>query len=261
MLKKEEENIGEIRQIIIISDGKSNIGVSPIDAAKQAYKLGIVVSTIGIIGQNGDGDEKDIEELEGIAKAGGGLCEYTHLEELGMTVQVMTQKTAQKTIEQIVSRQLKSIIGVDMNNLEPKSRFKIVDFIENYGDSINLKCAVVLDASGSMGSKLDTAKRSLIDLLQNLNSRKGESKIAVIKYPGNYEETASVVCSFTDSTELLQNRLSTIGAGGGTPTGPAIEKACLLIMENMKVGQEEDDSLVKKTDLQDGSEIIENYYV
>ena len=258
---KEEENIGEIRQIIIITDGKSNIGISPIEAAKQVNKLGIVVSTIGIIGQNGDGDERDIEELEGIAKAGGGLCEYTHLEDLGMTVQIMTQKTAQRTIEQIVSRQLKSIIGVDMNNLEPKSRFKIVDFIENFGDSINLECAVVLDSSGSMGSKLDTAKKSLIELLQNLNSRRGESKIAVIKYPGNKEEAASVVCSFTDSIELLQNRLSTLRAGGGTPTGPAIEKACQLIMESKEDKQEEDNSFVQKTDLKDADEIIDNYYV
>lgn len=258
---KEDENIGEIRQIIIITDGKSNIGISPLEAAKQASKLGIVVSTIGIIGQNGDGDERDIEELEGIAKAGGGLCEYTHLEELGMTIQVMTQKTAQKTIEQIVSKQLKSIIGVDMNNLEPKSRFKIVDFIENFGDSINLKCAVVLDSSGSMSSKMDTAKRSLIDLLQNLRSRRGESKIAVIKYPGIKDEPASVVCGFTDSPEILQSKLNSIRAGGGTPTGPAIEKACMLIMNSKYEQQSEKDSFVEKTDLQSGSEIIENYYV
>jgi Ca-activated chloride channel family protein len=258
---KEEENIGEIRQIIIITDGKSNIGISPIEAAKQANKLGIVVSTIGIVGQDGDGEERDIEELEGIAKAGGGLCEYTHLEDLGMTVQVMTQKTAQRTIEQIVSRQLKTIIGVDINNLEPKSRYKIVDFIENFGDSINLKCAVVLDTSGSMGSKLETAKRSLMELLQNLNARRGESKIAVVKYPGYKEEAASVVCSFTDSAELLQNRLNTMRAGGGTPTGPAIERACQLIMESKTDIKEEDNSYIQKSDLQSGSEIIENYYV
>ncbi|MDF2592510.1 MAG: hypothetical protein K0S75_1976 [Clostridia bacterium] len=258
---KEDENIGEIRQIIIITDGKSNIGISPIEAARQANKFGIVVSTIGIIGQDGDGNESDIEEVEGIAKAGGGLCEYTHLENLGMTVQVMTQKTAQKTIEQIVTRQLKSIIGVDINNLEPKSRFKIVDFIENFGDSINLKCAVILDTSGSMGSKLDTAKSSLIELLQSLNSRRGEGKIAVIKYPGYNDEAASVVCNFTDSKELLQNRLSSMRAGGGTPTGPAIEKACQLIMESNKYRQEEDNSKVQTKELSEGSEIIENYYV
>lgn len=259
-MNKDDKLMGEIRQVIIITDGKSNIGISPIEAAKQANKLGIVVSTIGIINPNGDSDERDIEELEGIAKAGKGLCEYTHLEDLGRTVQVMTQKTAQRTIEQIVSNQLKSIIGVDMNNLEPKSRFKIVDFIENFGDSINLKCVIVLDTSGSMNNKLDTAKRSLIELLQNLNSRRGVSKMSVVKYPGYKEEAASIVCSFTDSTELLQSKLNTIHAGGGTPTGPALEMACQLLMDN-KYDNQEEDNYVEKSALQSGSEIIENYYV
>lgn len=251
---KEEDQNGEIRQIIIITDGRSNIGINPIEAAKQASRLGIVISTIGIINQNGDGDEKDIEELEGIAKAGGGLCDYTHLENLGMTVQMMTQKTAQKTIEQIVSKQLKSIIGVDMNSLEPKSRYKIVDFIENFGDSINLKCVIVLDTSGSMGSKLETAKRSLLELMQNLSSRRGQSRIAVVKYPGQREDIASIVSSFTDSTEVLQNRMSTLRAGGGTPTGPAIEMACRLIMDSMYEPQEENG-------LQSAGDIVESYYV
>lgn len=258
---REEENIGEIRQVIVITDGRSNIGINPIEAAKLAAKLGIVVSTIGIINQNGEGDEGDIDELEGIAKAGGGLCEYTHLENLGMTVQVMTQKTAQKTIEQIVSKQLKSIIGVDINNLEPKSRFKIVDFIENYGDRINLKCVVAVDCSGSMGNKLDTAKRSLTDLLQNLKSRKGESRIAVVKYPGERGEAASVVCGFTDSTELLQNRLVTMRAGGGTPTGPAIDMSCQLIMDALEGITSQPMEAELHNAAATGNEIIENYYV
>lgn len=257
----EDENTGEIRQIIVITDGKSNIGISPIDAARQANKLGIVVSTIGIINQNHDSDERDIEELEGIAKAGGGLCDYTHLENLSMTVQVMTQKTAQKTIEQIVSRQLKSIIGVDMNNLEPKSRFKIVDFIENFGDGINLKCVIVLDTSGSMGNKLDTAKRSLVELLQNLQSRKGQSQIAIVKYPGQREEAASVVCSFTDSTEQLQSKLNTITAGGGTPTGPAIDRACMLILDDRYGLNQEPAALAENASLQEGRDIVDSYYV
>jgi len=258
---KEDETAGEIRQIIVITDGKSNIGINPVEAAKLASKLGIVVSTIGIISQNSQDDERDIEELEGIAKAGKGLCDYTHLQDLGHTVQVMTQKTAQKTIEQIVSKQLKSIIGVDMNNLEPMSRFKIVDFIENFGDSINLKCVIVLDTSGSMNSKLETAKKSLTELLRNLNSRRGESKIAVVKYPGYGEEEASIVSSFTDSPELLQNRLNTMHAGGGTPTGPAIEKACHLIMDSSCHEEETARDYAEMEDLQKGSEIIENYYV
>lgn len=254
---KEDENIGEIRQVIVITDGKSNIGVNPIEAARKANRAGIVVSTVGIINHDGEDDEKDIEELEGIAKAGGGLCEYTHIENLGMTVQVMTQKTAQKTIEQIVSRQLKSIVGVDMNNLEPKSRFKIVDFIENFGDSINLRCAIVLDTSGSMKNKLETAKKSLVELLRNLKSRRGQSKIAIIKYPGLGGDDASIICSFTDSEEFLQDRLKLLRAGGGTPTGPAIDKACELILESK--GDAFDNSSVY-IETQEG-EIIDKYYV
>ncbi len=223
-------NNGEIKQIIVITDGKSNIGVNPVEAAAKAFKTGIVVSSIAIIDKDNMGDEKDIEEVEGIAKAGGGLCEYTHLENLGATMQLMTQKTAQKTIEQIVSRQLKSIVGVDMNNLEPQSRFKIVDFIEKYGDSINLKCIIALDTSGSMKYKLNTAKNSLYDLLANLQCRKGQSSIAVISYPGNKNELCSTICSFTDNIDILKSKVEDIKSGGGTPTGPAIEMACELML-------------------------------
>lgn len=256
-MNRENEETGEIRQIIIITDGKSNIGISPIEAARQANKAGIVVSTIGIINQDSDDEERDIEELEGIAKAGGGLCEYTHLENLGMTVQIMTQKTAQRTIEQIVSRQLKSIAGVDINKLEPKSRFKIVDFIENFGDSINLRCAVVLDTSGSMKNKLETAKKSMTELLQNLKSRRGRSKIAIIKYPGFNNDYASIICSFTDSEEFLKDRLDLLRAGGGTPTGPAIERAYQLIIKSKD--SEYDDSSAY-IEAQDG-EVVDKYYV
>lgn len=255
------ESNGEVRQIIVITDGKSNIGRNPIEVAAQVNKLGILVSTIGIVGQDGNGDEKDIEELEGIAKAGGGLCEYTHLENLGMTVQAITQKTAQRTIEQIVSRQLKTIIGVDINNLEPKSRFKIVDFIENYGDSINLKCVIALDTSGSMNSKLETAKRSLVELLLNLKSRRGNSQIAVVRYPGYKEETASLVCGFTDSTEQLQSNLNTIRAGGGTPTGPAIDRACQLILDCLENSNIHKEAELPSFEAESSSKIIENYYV
>ncbi len=256
-MNMENEDTGEIRQIIIITDGKSNIGISPIEAARQANKAGIVVSTIGIINQDSDDEERDIEELEGIAKAGGGLCEYTHLENLDMTVQVMTQKTAQRTIEQIVSRQLKSIVGVDINNLEPKSRYKIIDFIENFGDGINLRCAVVLDTSGSMKNKLETAKKSMIELLRNLKSRRGHSKIAVIKYPGLNNEYASIICSFTDSEEFLKDRLGLLKAGGGTPTGPAIEKACQLIIKSKDDKFDNSSAYVETHE----SEVIDKYYV
>lgn len=212
---------GEIKQIIVVTDGRSNMGISPVAAAARAHESGITVSTIGIINHSSS-DEKDIEEVEEIAKAGGGLCEYSHIENLGRTIQDLTRKTAQKTIEQIVSRQLRSIIGAEIEAMEPGSRLKIVEFIERYGDNINLKCIILLDASGSMRDKLNTARKSIVELLENLRERKGNSNIAVITYSGEDAGMCSVICDFTNDAEMLRQRLEEVRAGGGTPTGPAI---------------------------------------
>jgi len=213
---------GEIKQIIVVTDGRSNMGISPVAAAAKARESGITVSTIGIINHGGSGDERDIEEVEEIAKAGGGLCQYSHIENLGRTIQDVTRKTAQKTIEQIVSRQLRSIIGAEIETMEPGSRLKIVEFIERYGDNINLECIILLDTSGSMRDKLNTARKSVVELLENLRERKGNSNIAVITYSGEDAGMCSVICDFTNDTEMLRQKLETVRAGGGTPTGPAI---------------------------------------
>lgn len=226
---------GEIKQIIVVTDGRSNTGISPVEAAKRAYDAGITVSTIGVINLRGSSDEKDIEEVEEIAKAGGGLCEYSHIEDLGRTIQNLTQKTAQRTIEQIVSRQLKVIMGEEIENLEPKSRLKLVDFIDKYGENINLKCIVVLDASGSMRDKLAIAKKSVVELLESLQGRKGNSSIAVITYPGGNDAMCNIICGFTNEISILRQKLELLSTGGGTPTGPAIIKACELMYQYYEV--------------------------
>jgi Ca-activated chloride channel family protein len=194
----------------------------------------------------GQPDEKDIEEVEEIARAGGGLCEYSHMENLAMTMQDLTHKTAQRTIEQIVSRQLRSIIGENIEDMEPRSRLKIVDFIEKYGDNINLKCIILLDTSGSMKYKLDIAAKSVTELLENLQGRPGSSNIAVITYPGTEGGNCSVICDFTSDTSILRKKLAAIKAGGGTPTGPAILMACEQMLRYYRVrdgGKEEHEAL------------------
>lgn len=226
---------GEIKQIIAVTDGRSNMGISPVEAAKKAYDAGITVSTIGVICPGKSSDERDIEEVEEIAKAGGGLCEYSHIENLGRTMQNLTHRTAQRTIEQIVSRQLKVIMGEEIENLEPKSRLKLVDFIERYGENINLKCVIVLDTSGSMRDRLAIAKRSIIELLESLHGRKGTGSVAVIAYPGEEDCMCSVICSFTGELSILRQKLELLNAGGGTPTGPAILKACELLHQYYEV--------------------------
>ena len=137
-------------------------------------------------------------------------------------MQALTHKTAQKTIEQIVSRQLKSIIGEEIEAMEPRSRMKLVEFIEKYGDNINLKCIVLLDTSGSMRDKLGIARKSVVELLESLQGRQGKSSIAVITYSGEDAGMCSVICGFTNEKSILKQKLEAIRAGGGTPTGPAI---------------------------------------
>jgi len=224
------KDIGIVRQMLIITDGRSNIGVSPIEAAAKAKSMGITVSAIGIIDNELKGEE-DVLEIEAISKAGGGLSDYCYLDNLGVTMQVMTQKTVNHTLECIVSKQLKSIIGKDITNIEPKSRMKIIEFIENYGDRVDLLYVILLDTSKSMMNKLDTAKKCIADLLEALNSRKGTSKLALISYPGDDGNITNVVSDFTTEVSDLREGMKQLKAKGGTPTGPAIEAAISLKLE------------------------------
>ena len=50
-----DKNI-DFKQIILATDGESNVGVNPVMIAKQGYSNGITISTIGIV------DEQNKEE-------------------------------------------------------------------------------------------------------------------------------------------------------------------------------------------------------
>ena len=64
-----------LNQIIVISDGQSNVGPDPSDMAELALSNNIRVNTIGIIDNNRNKDS--ILELESMAERGGGVCELT----------------------------------------------------------------------------------------------------------------------------------------------------------------------------------------
>lgn len=226
---------GEIKQIIVVAGGRSDMGVSPVEAAERAFAAGIIVSTIKIIDIGDSSDEEDTEEAERIAEAGGGLCEYTHIEDLGRTMQSLAKKTARRTIELIVARQLKAIMGQELENIEPKSRLKIADFIEKYGEGINLKCIIALDTGKNMKNKLAAAGRSIEELLASLRDRRGNSSIAVIGYPGEDSGMCRVICGFTNETGVLREKLEVVSSGAGTPTGPAILKACEMLFQYYEV--------------------------
>jgi len=174
---------GEIKQIIIVTDGKSDSGVSSVEAAKKAYDKGIVVSAIGIVDPEA-GSEREAEEAKKIAEAGGGLWYCSKAEDLKYAVEKIAIDTSIKTIERIVDRQLKVIIGGEIPDLEPESRKKIMNFIKKYGGNINLKCIIVIDTGRSIKGSFSIAEKSVEGLLENIRIRKGSSSIAVIDCSG-----------------------------------------------------------------------------
>ncbi|RKD20929.1 Ca-activated chloride channel family protein [Caminicella sporogenes DSM 14501] len=227
----------EMKEIIIVTDGKSNIGGDPLLAAMEAQKHNIVVSAIGIIGKN-ESDENPIEEIQGIAKKGKGEWELTYLDDLSVTLQMMTQKTVNKTIGYVVNRELKEIIGSSLDEIKPKYRNKFIEYIENLSDEIPLKCCILIDCSGSMKQKLERAKESILDLMNSLRVRKGKSEIAVIAYPGVNGEMTNIINGFTDDVDLLKDKLKSIFASGTTPTAPAIYKAIELFTNRSNIVDE-----------------------
>lgn len=226
---------GEIKQIVVVTESEYNSGTNSTKAAGKAYDAGITVSTIGIVNSRSSSDEREIKEVEEIARAGGGLCEFSSMEDLDETVQRLVRKTARRTIEQIVGRQLKAVIGEEIEDLEPESRIKIVDFIEKYGENINLKCILVFDINGSMRDRLDILEKSAIGLYESLQERRGRSSIAVIAYPGKNNDNCCVICDFTSDISILGQKLKMICSGSAIPAAPAILKACELMHQYYEV--------------------------
>ncbi|MBS4537579.1 VWA domain-containing protein [Clostridium sp. D2Q-11] len=215
------------KQIILVTDGESNGEGDPIEIANMISEQGITISTIGIIGENSS--QKSKYEVEQIAKIGRGVCELTELSKLQQTMQMVTQKSIYQTIQTAVNKELKSIINTEVNDLNPNSREKIMDLMDNLSDTINLKCIILLDTSKSMTNKINIAKKSILSLLNILNSREGKSEIAVIAFPHIERENYKLICDFTEDISLLKESLSIITTSGMTPTAEALEGALQIL--------------------------------
>ncbi len=224
-----DKNI-EFKQVILVTDGESNVGINPVKVAEKMNKLGISVSTIGIV--NNQETEKPLAEIQEIASKGGGVWEITDIKNLSKTMQMVTKKSTYKTIEEAVSKELKTVLGKNLDNIHPNSRKKILNVIEKIGDEMEIKCCIVIDCSGSMASKMHVAKKSIINLFTFLSERKAKTEIAVISYPGISDELYKISCNFTEDVSTLNNSLQHINTGGTTPTGDALEAAVELFEQN-----------------------------
>ncbi len=217
-----------LKQIILISDGQSNVGSNPVSIAELASNKGIVVSTIGII--DSSNNKTPIFELESIAETGGGICELTDLHRLSETLSRVTMKSVYGTIEEVVNNELKEMMDMDIKELKPSERNKVINMIDKIGDEIHLKCLILLDVSGSMKRKINIARKSIFELLMFLEERSGENQIGVMAFPGK-DEYCELLCDFTTNIDELKSKIEIIEVGGTTPTGPAIEEAIRIFEE------------------------------
>ncbi|KAB3532375.1 VWA domain-containing protein [Alkaliphilus pronyensis] len=217
-----ENNITMVKQIIVVTDGESNLGGDPVAAAKRAHSKDITISTIGILNSNCQ-KEKPFEEVANIAKAGGGYYEYTYIEDLSQTLHSLSYKTVSNTIQEAVNKQLKELIGNDINQMPPESRSKILNYIDEYSDDVAVCCCVLLDCSGSMTNKIHSARNSILDLMDSLKNRRGKLFLAILAYPGVRGTDSSILFDFEDNTVDIERSLYQMKPNGGTPTAAAID--------------------------------------
>lgn len=230
----------KIRQILVITDGCSNIGDDPVERAARAHETGIVVNVIGVLGK-GSMEHQGREEAMSIADAGGGMCRIVHPVDLLATAQMMTHQTMQMTLQQVVSQELQSVMGKSAEDLPPEDRTRVMQVVDKLEEEVSLELVVAVDMSASMKDKVATVREAIQDLSLSLVARSGSSHVAVIAFPGQSDEPVHVVQPFARDVDMLELEQS-LHARGGTPTGPAIDCAVELL-NNSRVETTDDEDL------------------
>ena len=213
-----------MKQIILITDGCSNVGVSPVVAAAHALEEGITVNVIGVVDQ-GEIGQYGMQEINEIAQAGGGLSRTVGSSSLSETVQMMTRKTVAHTVRQAVGAELRSIMGdefKDIAALRPDKRAQVVRVIDEMEEMADLQIALLVDASASMKPKLGAVKEAIQDLMKSLQSRVGSSRMAVLHFPGTLGEEVRIDLKWSKHLAKVSELFYNINMKGTTPTGPAL---------------------------------------
>ena len=223
---------GTLRQILVITDGESNQGKSPIAAAAEASEFGYTVNVIGISKKDGHLSKEAISEIEAIASAGNGMSQTVFTKQLSQTVQMVTKQAMTQTLYGLVNRKLKKILGSDqaVEELSPEKRIEVVETVENFSETASLELVILVDCSGSMYDKLPAVKEALVDLSISLEARMGENSYTVYVFPGKRREIECLV-DWTPDLTSIESVFPKLTSGGMTPTGPAIEVAIQALKE------------------------------
>lgn len=225
-----------MKQIVLVTDGCSNEGISPVVAAAHAYRQGIVVNVIGIVDNGTDLGERGATEIAEIARAGGGMSRIVSPAALSATVQMMTRKTVLGTIRQTVQQELRQLMGptAALERLSPERRGPVVRLIDELGETSAVRVALLIDTSASMRPKLKTVEEACADLLASLRARQGRSEMAVLHFPGHAE--ADVLSGWTADLAKPAELFYKLNMKGTTPTGPALLKAMRYVDEQANPG-------------------------
>lgn len=217
-------SLSTVKQIVIITDGHSNMGFSPVEAARRAFARGVTVSTIGIL-DGGNLGENGRREVDAVAAAGGGVVNCINVSDLGRTLYAVTWQATQCTLNMIINQELKKITGVPLIEMPPQKRAGVVDMMTGLVDRLDLQLVLLLDTSASMTGKMSAVLKGVQDLIFSLSERMGETRILVARYPGKTE----MLEILAKDADFCWNELR---PAGRTPTGPAVMEALKLIDEN-----------------------------
>ncbi|WP_435923267.1 VWA domain-containing protein [Paenibacillus sp. DYY-L-2] len=214
-----------MKQIMLITDGCSNVGENPAIAAALAKQEGIIVNVVGIVDYGTIGELGSLEIAE-IAKAGGGMSRLSGTQKLAQTMQMMTRKTVVQTIQHAVNKELRQILGdTGVEDLPPDKRSQVVEVIDELSETTPLEIALLIDASASMRPKLAAVEEAIRDMMLSLGARQGNSRLAVFHFPGAHGgEDAVLDLDWTTDLGSIRSIFGRLAMRGATPTGPAILK-------------------------------------
>lgn len=214
-----------MKQVLLITDGCSNVGPSPVMAAAHALQEGITVNVIGVLDYGTIG-ELGAFEIQEIAKAGGGIHRIVGTTQLARTMQMMTRKTVVQTIQQVVNKELQQILGGGvLEDLPPEKRSQVVEVVDELAETSPLQVALLIDASASMKPKLSAVEDAIRDLMLSLKARSGSSKLSVFHFPGRRSgEDIIRDVDWTTNLDDVRALFQKLQMKGATPTGPALMK-------------------------------------
>lgn len=224
-----------MKQIVLITDGCSNVGIDPVVAATHARAENITVHVVGVIDQ-GEFGVRGKQEVAEIAEAGGGMHRIVPMQQLSGTIQMMTRQTVTATVQLAVERKLKQVFAINnIDELSPVRRAKAAEVVDHVSETAPLQVALLVDTSASMRPKLQQVERSIQDLSLSLQARQGRSEAAVFHFPGISRPLPEVhvALDWTSEVGAIGQLFRKLNMRGATPTGPAL----MRVIEHFEKGR------------------------